>query len=148
MPQIPKNTDHDLALLRERIGRLFDSTLTRAGTPAWEESPEWSPLVDMYETDTEVVLVAEVPGLTMDALDVQVTDASVTLKGERGPLAADTEVVAHRLERAHGAFSRTFHLNTSIDREQVTAEYKLGLVKVVLPKRGHSRPKSIQVSTS
>lgn len=148
MTQGPKDPFQNLTVLRERISRLFDSTLSRTAAPGWEDTSQWSPLVDMYETDEEVVLVAEVPGLSMDDLDVQVTDSSVTLKGDRPPISGDEEVVPQRLERAHGAFSRTFHLNSSIDRDQVTAEYRLGLLRVVLPKRRRSRPKSIQVNKS
>lgn len=148
MTQPPNDPHQNLNILRERIGRLFDSTVTRSATPGWEDTPQWSPLVDMYETDEDVVLIAEVPGLSMDALDVQVTESSVTLKGERPPMVGDGEVVPQRLERDHGAFSRTFNLNASIDREKVTAAYQLGVLRVVLPKRRRSRPKSIQVSKS
>ena len=136
----------NLNLLRDQISRLFESTMARTTGPEWEESPQWSPLVDMFETDEQVVLVAEVPGLSMDELDVQVTDSSVTLKGTRPSYAGEGEVVPQRLERAHGSFSRTFQFNSTIDRDRVTAEYKLGLLQVVLPKRRRSRPKSIQVN--
>ena len=94
----------------------------------------------------KVVLVAEVPGLSMQDLDVQVTGSTLTLKGERTALASDGEVVHHRLERAHGAFSRTFQLNTAIEKNRVIAEYRYGLLKVTLPKSKNARPRTIQVN--
>ncbi|MFQ5669883.1 MAG: Hsp20/alpha crystallin family protein [Acidobacteriota bacterium] len=139
--------DH-LGALRNRINRLFEAAATRAEFASDEDHPSsWSPLVDLYETDQEVVLIAEVPGLSMQDLDVQVTDATLTLKGERTVPASDGNLIHHRLERAHGGFSRTFNLTSAIERDAVTADYHQGLLKVVLPKKkGH--PKKIQVTTS
>jgi HSP20 family protein len=57
-------------------------------------------------------------------------------------------VVHHRVERSQGAFSRTFDLSAAVDRDKVTAEYRHGLLKVVLPKRRRGKPRSIQVQTS
>ncbi|MFQ5767443.1 MAG: Hsp20/alpha crystallin family protein [Acidobacteriota bacterium] len=138
-----------LALLRDRISKLFDAAAARTeGDVSGEEGSSWSPLVDLYETDDRVVLVAEVPGLSMDDLDVQVTDSCLTLKGGRddGRTSdpAEEEIVHLRRERAQGNFSRSFQLSTAIDRERVTAEYKNGLLEVTLPKR-KGQPRSIRV---
>ncbi len=147
MTRLSDDPYHHLGLIKDRINRLFEAAATRADFHDGEAT-QWSPLVDLYETEDQVVLVAEVPGLSMEDLDVQVTESTLTLRGERRlPDSAGTaDLIHHRLERAHGTFSRTFTLTTAIDRDAVTAEYRLGLLRVVLPKRKKVRPRSIQVS--
>lgn len=143
------DTFERLSLLKDRITRLFEAASTRAEFSASDgEGSSWSPLVDLYETPEQVVLIAEVPGLSMKDLDVVVTDSTLTVKGEGGPQPAGNDVMHHRVERSHGAFSRTFDLSAAVDREKVTAEYRQGLLKVVLPKRRRSKPRSIRVQTS
>jgi len=137
-----------LARLRDRIDRLFEAASTRADFDSAEGGTnQWSPLVDLYETAKEVVLVAEVPGLSMEDLDVQVTASTLTLRGERrGRGAAEEDASHHRMERSHGSFSRTFNLSAAIERDAVTAEYRLGLLKVVLPKQKKAQARTIPVS--
>ncbi|TDI41070.1 MAG: Hsp20/alpha crystallin family protein [Acidobacteria bacterium] len=144
-----QDTFERLSLLKDRIARLFESASTRAEFSASDsEGSSWSPLVDLYETPEQVVLIAEVPGLSMKDLDVVVTDSALTVKGEGGVQPGGNEVVHHRVERSQGAFSRTFDLSAAVDRDKVTAEYRQGLLRVVLPKRRRGKPRSIQVQTS
>lgn len=148
---LPTSSDplEHLALLKDRIGRLFEVASTRAEFDAGDGATSgWSPLVDLYETPEQVVLIAEVPGLSMEDLDVQVTDSILTLKGGGRPQAAGRNVVHHRVERSHGAFTRTFQLSAAIHRDKVTAEYRQGLLKVVLPKRSSEQPRNIKVKSS
>ena len=148
LPNSPDPLEH-LSLLKDRIGRLFEVASTRAEFDVSDGATSgWSPLVDLYETPEEVVLIAEVPGLSMEHLDVQVMDSILTLKGAARPQAAGRNVVHHRVERSHGAFTRTFQLSAAIDRDKVTAEYRHGLLKVVLPKRTSQKPRNIQVKSS
>jgi HSP20 family protein len=143
--------DRHLALLRERINRLFDVAAARGSMAKGPDADaQWSPLVDLYETEDKVVLVAEVPGLSMKDLEVQVSDSSLTLRGRRetSPPAKGSQgqVQHHRLERAHGSFSRTFQLMAAIDRENVKADYRNGILHVVLPKRRTGQPRSVRIS--
>jgi HSP20 family protein len=148
LPNSPDPLEH-LALLKDRISRLFEVASTRAEFDAGDGATSgWSPLVDLYETPEQVVLIAEVPGLSMEHLDVQVMDSILTLKGAGRPQDAGRNVVHHRVERSHGAFTRTFQLSASIDRDKVTADYHQGLLKVVLPKRSSQKPRNIQVQSS
>lgn len=149
MLQGSPDTFERLALLRDRITRLFEAAATRADFNASDGTgSSWSPLVDLHETPEQVVLTAEVPGLSMEDLDVVVTDSTLTVKGEGRPQPGGKNVVHHRVERSQGAFSRTFDLAAAIDRDKVTAEYRQGLLRVVLPKRSRGRPRSIQVKTT
>jgi len=149
MLQGSPDTFERLSLLKDRITRLFEAASTRAEFNAGDGTgSSWSPLVDLYETSEQVVLIAEVPGLSMEDLDVVVTDSTLTVRGEGRPQPAAGNMVHHRIERSQGAFSRTFDLAAAIDRDKVTAEYRQGLLKVVLPKRSRGKPRSIQVKTS
>jgi HSP20 family protein len=143
------DTFERLSLLKDRITRLFEVASSRAEFNAGDsEGGSWSPLVDLFETPEQVVLIAEVPGMSMKDLDVVVTDTTLTVRGEGGAQPGGNDVVHHRVERSQGAFSRTFDLSAAVDRDKVTAEYRHGLLKVVLPKRRRGKPRSIQVQTS
>ena len=112
----------DLLALQEQIGQLVGS-----------DAPGWTPPVDLYETPTEYVLMAELPGLTRDRIDIHAEDLRVVIRGERAAGAVPCEQF-HRVERGHGRFSRAFVLPEAVNVDQVTAELKDGLLTVTLPK--------------
>jgi HSP20 family protein len=115
----------DLLALHEQIGQLV-------GTDA----PGWTPPVDLYETATDYVLVAELPGLSRDRIDVHAEGNRITIRGERaaGPGAGVACERYHRVERGHGPFSRAFTLSDAVDVERVTARFEDGILTVVVPK--------------
>jgi HSP20 family protein len=122
----------DLIALHEQIGQLV-------GTDA----PGWTPAVDLYETATDFILTADLPGLSRDQIDVSVDDNRVIIRGERigGPIDMPCEQF-HRVERGHGRFSRSFALPDAVDVERVSADLKDGILTVRIPKtrgRGASR---------
>jgi HSP20 family protein len=122
----------DLIALHEQIGQLV-------GTDA----PGWTPPVDLYETATEFILTADLPGLSRDQIDVSVDDNRVIIRGERvgGPIDMPCEQF-HRVERGQGRFSRSFALPDAVDVSRVSADLKDGILTVRIPKtrgRGASR---------
>jgi HSP20 family protein len=122
----------DLIALHEQIGQLV-------GTDA----PGWTPPVDLYETATDFILPADLPGLSRDQIDVSVDDNRVIIRGERvgGPIDMPCEQF-HRVERGHGRFSRSFALPDAVDVNGVSADLKDGILTVRIPKtrgRGASR---------
>jgi HSP20 family protein len=122
----------DLIALHEQIGQLV-------GTDA----PGWTPPVDLYETATDFILTADLPGLSRDQIDVSVDENRVIIRGERvgGPLDMPCEQF-HRVERGHGRFSRSFALPDAVDVSRVSADLKDGILTVRIPKtrgRGASR---------
>lgn len=136
----------NLARVRDQVLRLFDAAASRSDWEAGgDPASSWSPLVDLYETPTDVVLVAEVPGLARQDIEIQVTETQLTLRGGRPAEREESGAVHHRVERAHGAFSRTFQLPTAIDRDRVLADYRHGLLTITLPKAKQPRPRSVQV---
>ncbi len=93
----------------------------------------WTPPVDLYETATDYVLIAELPGLAREDLQIQMRESRLTIAGVRQPLPATCEQY-HRVERGHGAFSRTFQLPLPVDAARITAELLEGVLTVHCPK--------------
>ena len=127
----------DLLALHEQLGHLV-------GTDA----PGWTPPVDLYETATEFVLTAELPGLTRDQIDIHAEDTRVVIRGARAA-GADREIPCeqyHRVERGHGRFSRAFSLPESIDVDAIVADLKDGVLTVTIPKSNGAGARRIDVS--
>jgi HSP20 family protein len=91
------------------------------------------------------VLKAEVPGLRREDIDLSVDNNTLTIKGERRRDEAVREDRYHRIERAYGPFSRSFTLPNTVDGGRVRAEYRDGVLTIVLPRRDEARPRQIQV---
>lgn len=133
----------DLMTLQERMNRVFDDAFNKQGT---QTAGEWAPPVDIYETETQIVIVAETPGVPEENLDIQVTDGVLTIKGEK-PIPDDSESDSYyRLERAYGKFTRSFAVPNTVDVNSVRASLKDGLLKITLNKRGEVKPTVIKVT--
>jgi HSP20 family protein len=139
----------DLLTLQDRMNRLFDDSV-RGLRPGEEAlgTAIWSPAVDIYETDNEVVLKAEVPEISQKDIDIQVENNTLVLRGERKFEKEAKRENFHRIERAYGSFVRSFTLPNSIDQEKIRADYKDGILKIVMPKREETKPKQIKVAVS
>jgi len=141
----------DLVSLQERMNRLFEESfrgINRSGNEEEWSVGTWAPAVDIYEQNSNIVLKAELPGVDPKGVDIRVENNVLTLRGERkfdGEVKRDSY---HRVERAYGAFSRSFTLPSVIDTEKIQADYKDGVLTVVLPKREEARLRQIQISTN
>ena len=137
----------DLLSLQDRMNRLFDDSV-RGMRPGEEglASAIWSPAVDIYETENEVILKAELPEINQKDIDIQVENNTLVLRGERKFEKEAKRENFHRIERAYGNFSRSFTLPNTIDQEKIRADYKDGILKVMMPKREEIKPKQIKVA--
>jgi HSP20 family protein len=105
-----------LRLFQDSINRLFsDQTAPRP----------WAPAVDILETDNELVLKADLPGIEMKDIDIQLENGTLTLKGERKFEKEEKNKGFHRMERSYGSFVRYFTVPDSVDTEHVKAEYTM-----------------------
>jgi len=127
-------------LFNEALSPLFDSTSTGAGT--------WAPAVDVFETDQNVVIKAELPGVDPKDVEIRVEDGTLYVKGERKLENEVKEENYHRIERSYGSFMRTFPLPRSVDADKAAAEYKNGVLTLTLPKREEAKPKTIKIAVS
>jgi HSP20 family protein len=105
----------------------------------------WSPAVDIFETDNELIFRADTPDINPAHIEVQVENRTLTLKGDRS-LAKDDKVKGyHRVERSYGAFARSFTLPDEIDTEDVRADYAHGVLTVTLSKKAVAKARAIKV---
>ncbi|MEO8681184.1 MAG: Hsp20/alpha crystallin family protein [Vicinamibacterales bacterium] len=109
----------------------------------------WVPAVDIFENDKkEIVLKAELPDMKREDIGVTFENNVLTLKGERKFEGEVSKEQFHRVERAYGAFSRSFSLPTSVDPTKIGAKYENGVLTVILPFREEARPRSINVEVA
>jgi len=139
----------ELISLQDRMNRLFNESYRSQGSEDdWALGGTWAPAVDIYEHENNIVIKAELPGVDPKDVDIRLENNTLTLSGERK---FDNEVKKenyHRVERAYGAFTRSFTLPTVVDQGSIKAEFKDGVLRVTLPKREEAKPKQIQISVA
>lgn len=137
----------DLVSLQDKMNELFDESLghSRAGTTDKLISGMWNPAVDIYETDDQVVLKVEVPGLKQSNIKIELTDNTLTLRGERTFEKDVKEENYHCIERSYGNFIRSFNLPVSIQQDKINASLKDGLLEIRLPKAENIKLKEIEI---
>ena len=117
--------------------RVFDSDAAESGR---------SPRVDIFDDGNSFVLSAELPGVSREDLDIDVKDNRLTIKGEK-KLENSTEKEGYlRVERSYGLFERSFFLDDNIDRENIKADYKDGVLRLTLPRKQDEPSKKIAVN--
>ena len=137
----------DLSVLQDRMNRLFDDVSGGRGWRTDEPSATttWSPSVDIFETEGEIVVKAELPGIDRKDITLNLEKNVLTVKGERRFEKETKEENYHRIERSYGAFSRAFSLPATVDEEKIKADYRDGILKIVLPKKEQAKAKQISI---
>jgi HSP20 family protein len=136
----------NLANWQEQVSRMFDGAFP--GRTDTSTMTTWAPSVDIYETENELVLKADVPDLSEKDLDIRVENNMLTISGERKFEQKVKEENYLRIERAYGSFSRSFSLPNTISSENIKAEYKNGVLTVEMPKRAESKPKQVKINVT
>jgi HSP20 family protein len=106
----------------------------------------WAPAVDIYETENELVIKADLPDVNPQNLDIRVENNILTIRGERKFESKVKEDNYLRVERAYGSFSRSFSLANSVKTDDIKADYQNGVLTLSLPKREEVKPKQIKVN--
>lgn len=107
----------------------------------------WTPPVDIIETENELLLKMDVPEISLKDVDIRMENDTLTIKGDR-KFEQPGGKGYHRIERSYGTFARSFTLPNTVDVEKVKADYKAGVLTVVLPKKEVAKPRSIRVEVS
>ena len=136
----------DLSLLQERMNRVFEDAAVRG----WKNdepsaTTSWSPAVDIYETDNEIMVQAELPGVDRKDIALQLENNVLTLKGDRRFEKETNQDNYHRIERSYGGFSRAFTIPTIVDEDKIRADYRDGILKIALPKKEQVKAKQIKI---
>ncbi len=127
--------------------RLFEDTVSRLLNTPGTARP-WSPNVDIAETQNELVLKADVPGVDLKDIDIQFENGTLTVKGERKFESESESEGYHRRERTFGSFMRCFALPDTVDAEKVKATYANGVLTITMPKKELAKPRSIKIEAT
>jgi HSP20 family protein len=127
--------------------RLFEDAFTRALSEPQTNRP-WAPSVDIYETEDQLVLKADVPDVDLKDIDVRVENQTLTISGQRNFEQQEKSKGYHRIERSYGNFVRSFAVPNSFDTEKIAATYKNGVLTVGLPKKEAAKPRQIKVEVN
>ena len=130
--------------LQDHINRLFNEAFDR--TTEESNLTTWAPPVDIYENEHELVVKADLPDVDPKDLDIRVENNVLTIRGERKFEKKVNEDNYLRVERACGAFSRSFSLANTVNSEGIKADYQNGVLTLRIPKREESKPKQIKVN--
>ncbi|MBI3892538.1 MAG: Hsp20/alpha crystallin family protein [Candidatus Wallbacteria bacterium] len=127
--------------LTRDLGRVFGADEAFTGATG-----AWLPPIDIAETETEMLVVCEAPGLTRDDIELSIVNNVLTLSGEKKAQLEDKGQTWHRVERHFGKFTRSFTLPRDVDCTKIQAKYNNGLLEIVLPKSAGAIPQKIQIN--
>jgi HSP20 family protein len=140
--------------LQSEMNRLFegfqglpDRTTSGGAALSQYSGRMWSPSVDIAETQNEIVLRAEIPGIPQSDIDIELTGDTLTLRGERKRENEERKDQFVCVESSYGRFQRSFTIGVPVDNDRVTASYRDGVLEVRLPKSEAAKPRKIQVTT-
>ena len=127
--------------------RVFEDAFTRMVNEPRATRP-WSPAVDIYETENELVLKADVPDVDPKDIDVRVENQTLTISGERKFEQENSSKGFHRIERSYGSFVRSFAVPNTFDTDKIGAGFKNGVLTVTLPKKETAKPRQVKVEVN
>lgn len=140
----------ELEEMSDRLNRVFNRPAV-PGTGNGRETmtaADWSPVVDVMETEKEYLIKAELPEVKKDDVKITLQDGVLTIQGERKSETEEKGKRFHRIERSYGSFVRSFSVPDYVDEEKVGAEFKDGLLTLHVPKTEKARPRAIEVKVS
>ena len=127
-----------LRLFQDSVARILSDPGTRP----------WTPGVDIFEGENELVLKADVPGIDLKDIDIRLENGTLTIKGERKFDGESNGRGYHRMERVYGAFARSFALPDTVETDKVRADYKDGVLTITVPKKEMAKPRSVKIEVS
>jgi HSP20 family protein len=137
----------ELAALQNEMGRWMGQ-LAGTMTPGNGQSSTWLPSVDAWETEDELVLVFDLPGIPEDDITVELEDNVLTVSGERQRTAERSSERFYRFERRYGTFSRSVTLPAGVKEDEIEASYEDGVLEIRVPKPEEQKPKRIKVGSA
>lgn len=125
------------------LNRFFTQTRPTANGG---ETRDWTPAVDIREEDDRFLLIADIPGVKRDDVEVTLEDGVLTIKGERRTETEETREGFHRKERVHGAFLRQFTLPDTVNPDSISANVTDGVLEIGIPKQARPEPRKIAIN--
>jgi len=145
MPIVRWDPFRELVQTRDEIGRWFGDIEKDRDQ---KRSAIWAPSVDIKETENEVLVKADLPGIKMEDIDVSIDENQLVIKGERKFEKEEKEKDYLRVERSYGSFYRSFDIGVPIKAEDVKASYSDGVLEITIPKAEVKKPKKIEIAVN
>lgn len=142
------NPFRELEDMQTRMNRFFNETPARRPDADGLFFADWSPAVDIHETDKEYLIKAELPEMKKEDVKIEVLEGVLTIEGERTQEKEEKGKKFHKVERSYGKFVRQFALPNEVDAAKVQAEYKDGVLNVHLPKTAAAKHNAIEVKVA
>jgi HSP20 family protein len=136
----------ELEELRDEMDRLFERTFGRPERRGAPMVRGWAPSIDMFDRENEVVVRADIPGMSKEDIDISVRGNALTISGEQKSEEKIDEDDYHYRERSYGRFQRNIALPEGVDAENIKASYKDGTLEITMPKTEEAKPKQIEVA--
>jgi HSP20 family protein len=143
MPIVRWDPFREMGQMRDEIGRWFGEATEKERDE--RKSAIWAPSVDIKETEKEVIVKADLPGIGMDDIDVSVDENQLIIKGERKFEKEEKEKDYIRVERSYGLFYRSFDIGVPIKADEVKASYSEGVLNITIPKAEIKKPKKVEI---
>ncbi|MHB1346722.1 MAG: Hsp20/alpha crystallin family protein [Candidatus Humimicrobiaceae bacterium] len=144
MPIVRWDPFREIVQMRDEIGRWFDDSTVKGNEG--KRLAVWSPEVDIKETEKDVIVKADLPGIKMEDIDVSVDDNQLVIKGERKFEKEERDKDYVRVERSYGSFYRSFDVGVPIKADNVKASYTDGVLEITIPKAEVKKPKKVEVT--
>lgn len=138
----------EMEAMSDRLNRLLGVTPRGNGGKESLTVTDWSPAVDIQETEKEYLVKAELPEVKLEDVKVTVENGVLAIQGERRQEKEEKNKKFHRVERSYGTFLRTFAVPLDAEENKVAADFKDGILRVHLPKAEKPRPKAIEVKVA
>jgi HSP20 family protein len=136
----------DIASLQQGINRLFEDVFSQSGDYDSETMGTWRPPVDIIDTETAIVIYAEIPGVDKEAVAIEVKENVLSISGERTVDSSVGNGSYMRSERVFGKFGRTFALPAMITTDKITASFKDGVLRITIPKPEQAQPRMVSIN--
>jgi len=146
LPSKRQDGDRSGWSLQREMNRLFDDFFSGdLLVEPFRAIGEWRPALDVAETDTSVIVKADLPGMEVKDLDVSIRGDVLTIKGEKKAEKEEKTKSFHRIERHYGSFVRSVRLPAAVKADQVQASFKNGVLQIELPKTEEAKEKTVRI---
>jgi len=126
--------------------KFFDGFFDEFALPEMADEKQWLPTVDISETDDQVIIRAEVPGLDKKDISITLSEGLLTIQGEKKQEKEEEKENYRFVERRYGSFSRSLRVPEGVDADKIEASYKDGVLKVAIPKSESEKSRKIEIA--
>jgi len=145
MIELRRDWSETVVNIQKEMGRLMDEVVSRKPPTVRFAPRTWQPAIDVYETDSEVVVLVELAGVKEDEIEVIVHNGVLTIRGDRKDIKQGIKRTYSRVEILWGVFERAVLLPANVNIEETKAFYGAGILEVVLPKSGRQKPRRVDI---